>query len=133
MVKHRPTPITIIAIYHLIKASAMLVFILISGSVAFIVPKLFGWINIAFVNAPDLTLVADLVFKIGSAVSIMFVLLVAFYCAAAYGVINLKKWARLATLISSFFEMAVFPAGTIAGILIIWYLLKDEAKSSFKD
>jgi hypothetical protein len=50
---------------------------------------------------------------------------------AGWGLLNLKEWARWLALVLAVFTLFAFPIGTIIGVLIIWYLLQDEAKDAF--
>ena len=51
--------------------------------------------------------------------------------AAAIGLLRLRQWARWLAIVLAALGLLMFPIGTIVGILIIWYLLQDEAKHAF--
>ena len=51
---------------------------------------------------------------------------------AGWGLLNLKEWARWLALVLAIFTLFGFPVGTIIGVLIIWYLLQEEAKDAFE-
>lgn len=62
-------------------------------------------------------------------------LVVAFFAAlplvTAIGLLGLHGWARWVALVLGGLGLIAFPIGTAAGILIIWYMLSDEAKQAF--
>ena len=51
---------------------------------------------------------------------------------AGWGLLRLKQWARWLAFILAIFGLFAFPIGTVIGILIIWYLLKDEVREAFE-
>lgn len=59
------------------------------------------------------------------------VLLGAVDLAAAVGLLRLRPWGRVLAIVLAALGILAFPIGTIAGGLIIWYLLSDEAKQAF--
>jgi len=62
-------------------------------------------------------------------------LVVAFFAAlplvTAIGLLGLHGWARWVALVLGALGLIAFPIGTAAGVLIIWYMLSDEAKRAF--
>ena len=50
----------------------------------------------------------------------------------AYGLWELKSWARTAAIIFAIIGLLGFPIGTIISIIILWYLFKPEIKEAFK-
>lgn len=48
------------------------------------------------------------------------------------GLIMLKEWGRWLAIGLALFMLLVVPFGTLAGILIIWYLLQDNVKVAFE-
>lgn len=62
-------------------------------------------------------------------------LVVAFFAAlplaTAIGLLGLHGWARWLALVLGALGLIAFPIGTAVGVLIIWYLLSDEAKQAF--
>lgn len=54
-----------------------------------------------------------------------------FNVAAVVGLIRLRVWARWLAIGLAALGLLFFPFGTIIGVLIIRYLLKDEAKQAF--
>ena len=51
---------------------------------------------------------------------------------AGWGLLRLKQWARWLAFILAIFGLFAFPIGTVIGVLIIWYLLKDEVREAFE-
>lgn len=51
--------------------------------------------------------------------------------AAVVGLLRLRVWARWLAIGLAALGLLFFPFGTIIGVLIIRYLLKDEAKQAF--
>ncbi|HHF55613.1 MAG TPA: hypothetical protein ENL42_01685 [Thermoplasmatales archaeon] len=51
--------------------------------------------------------------------------------AIAYGLWNLKPWARTVAIIFAIIGLLGFPIGTIISIIILWYLFKPEIKEAF--
>ena len=55
------------------------------------------------------------------------------FLAVAHGIWNSKKWARLAGVILALPGMLEFPAGTLIGIIILYFLLAEKKTGeSFK-
>ena len=54
-----------------------------------------------------------------------------FYFIVGLGLWKLWNIARIVALILSIFSLLAFPIGTIFGIIVIWYLLKDSTHSAF--
>jgi hypothetical protein len=51
--------------------------------------------------------------------------------AGAVGLLRLRPWARISAIALAAISFLIFPIGTIAGGLIIGYMLTDEAKAAF--
>ncbi len=49
-----------------------------------------------------------------------------------WGLLGLKGWARWLSIVMAALSLLAFPIGTIIGVLIIWYLLKDEVRQAFE-
>jgi len=49
----------------------------------------------------------------------------------AIGLLGLHGWARWVALVLAALGLIWFPIGTAVGVLIIWYMLSDEAKHAF--
>ncbi len=70
---------------------------------------------------------------IGLVIWPFFMLAIAAACAAtAWGLWNLKSWARMAAIVLAILQLFFFPIGTVFGAVIIWYLWKDpDALAAF--
>ena len=53
--------------------------------------------------------------------------------AAVVGLLRLREWARMLAIVLAALGLIFVPFGTVAGALIIWYLLTDKAKQAFGD
>lgn len=51
---------------------------------------------------------------------------------SGWGLLQMKSWARWLAIILAILSLFAFPIGTIIGIVIIWYLLKDDIKEAFE-
>ena len=51
--------------------------------------------------------------------------------AAVVGVLRLREWGRWLAMGLAVVGLILIPIHTIVGVLIIWYLLSDEAKHAF--
>ena len=49
----------------------------------------------------------------------------------AWGLWNLRSWARIVAIILAVLNLLSFPIGTILGIIILWYLFKQEIREAF--
>ncbi len=53
------------------------------------------------------------------------------FIAAVVGVLRLREWGRWLAMGLAVVGLILIPIHTIVGVLIIWYLLSDEAKHAF--
>ena len=51
--------------------------------------------------------------------------------AAVVGLLRLREWGRWLAIVLAILGLILIPVHTIVGALIIWYLLRDEAKHAF--
>jgi hypothetical protein len=51
--------------------------------------------------------------------------------SAAIGLLRVRPWGRVLSIVLAAMGLLAFPIGTVVGALIIWYMLSDEAKESF--
>jgi hypothetical protein len=49
-----------------------------------------------------------------------------------FGLLKLQNWARWAAIVLAILGLPGFPVGTVIGILILIYLLGDEARIAFE-
>jgi len=52
--------------------------------------------------------------------------------AGAIGLLRLRPWGRILTIVLAAMGLFAFPIGTVIGALIIWYMFGDEAKEAFE-
>lgn len=50
----------------------------------------------------------------------------------ARGLLEMKNWARWCAIVLAIFSLPGFPIGTIAGILILVYLVKEDTSALFE-
>lgn len=48
-----------------------------------------------------------------------------------WGLLRMRSWARVLALILGILGLFAFPVGTVIGVLIIWYLLKEDVRQAF--
>jgi hypothetical protein len=118
----RPDGVTIIAVYEFLSA----------------IPGLIGLCAILVFAVPGTLAGGD---GIGDAAVALFVLGIVLLLIGAgallsvitgWGLLGLKGWARWLAIVLAALSLPLFPIGTIIGVLIIWYLLKDEVRQAFE-
>ncbi|MFL6448226.1 MAG: hypothetical protein ACJ746_11130 [Bryobacteraceae bacterium] len=70
---------------------------------------------------------------IGLGVAAFFVLLGLPSIIGGWGLVRLRPWARVFTLVVSVFHLLHVPFGTALGVYGLWVLLSDEAKMILSD
>lgn len=63
---------------------------------------------------------------VGSIVAITILALSLPGLIAGLGLLRLRPWSRLLTLVLAVFDLMAFPIGTIFGLYAIWVLVQDE-------
>jgi hypothetical protein len=119
----RPDGITIIAIIELVLAA----------------PFFLGALAILFFAVPAVLMYARhpmglLAPLFGLAIGILFsaafgVLLT----IAGIGMLSMRNWARIMTIILAIVMLPGFPVGTLLGVAALWYLFQDEVKALFDE
>jgi len=115
----RPDGVSLIAIYHFAMALPFLIgtFALIFALVAVLVSM----------EPPDVIWPL-----LGISVGLFFCLLFTLaFILVGVGLWQLWPWARWAAIVLAILLLPCFPVWTAIGVLIIWYLLQDEAKRAF--
>lgn len=51
---------------------------------------------------------------------------------AGYGLLKLRPWARILTIVLAIFELIHFPFGTALGVYALWVLLSSEGAAQFR-
>ena len=116
----RPDGVTLISVWFIIRA--IIPFLGAAAIVIFALPAV-------ITN----TYGSDRYFAVGG-VSFGFFLvacLVVLNVAAAVGLLRLREWGRWLAIGLAALGLIMIPIGTIAGGLILWYLLSDRAKPAF--
>ena len=116
----RPDGVNLIAIYHLVMSVPFFI-----GSCAIVVFAIAPVLMEA--GGPD---VFWALFGIGIGLFFCALFAIAFLLVAI-GLWKLWPWARWAAIVLAVFMLPAFPIWTAIGVLIIWYLLQDEAKQAF--
>lgn len=76
---------------------------------------------------------APIISLIGLGVAAFFVLLGLPSIIGGWGLLKLRPWARVFTLVLSGFHLLHVPFGTALGVYGFWVLLSDESKLIFSD
>ena len=50
---------------------------------------------------------------------------------AGVGMLSMRNWARIMTIILAIVMLPGFPVGTLLGVVALWYLFQDEVKALF--
>lgn len=116
----RPTGVTLIAIFYILTAIPSLV-----GTVMFIIE----FIGPVLSDGLGEGLLVNIWAYLLGIVATLFYGILAF--AAGYGLWQSKGWSRSLAIFMSIFLLFAFPVGTVIGVLIIWYLRKQEVKDTF--
>lgn len=117
----RPDKVALIAVWFGISAVLSLFLAVIS------VLMLFGFLLPEIGNDPEAGMVT---FGLSSGV-FLFSGLGVLNIAAVVGVLQLREWGRWLAMVLAIMGLLFIPIGTIVGVLIIRYLLTDEAKHAF--
>ena len=99
-------------------------FLLLFGGIA-------GIIGIADESGEGL-LAIPILGVIGTVIFVISLLLSLPGIIAGYGLINFKPWARVLTLVLSFFHILNVPFGTALGVYGMWVLFSPEATAMFE-
>ena len=51
---------------------------------------------------------------------------------AGWGLLGMKQWARWLAFVLAILGLFAFPIGTVIGVVIIWYLLKQDVREAFE-
>ena len=114
--------VTLVSVYHFIRAALML----LAALALIALPFLVG----AFAEGDrDAILWTSIV----SIVSLVFVVLVFLLnLIVGLGLLRMKEWARILAMVLAIFRLLNFPVGTVIGGLTIWYLLQEPVAREFR-
>jgi hypothetical protein len=117
----RPDGVTIIAIIEFVLAAPFFL-----GALAilfFAVPGVLMYTRYPMgVLAPLFGLAIGILFS--TAFGVLFVI-------AGIGMLNMRSWARIMTIVLAILMLPGFPVGTLLGVVALWYLFQDEVKALF--
>jgi len=119
--RRRPDYVTLIAIYHFIGAGLGLLAVL-------------GLIVLAVaisVTAYDEVALVWSLFSIGVGIVLAGITGI-LDLAVAIGLLRLRPWARWVAIVLAILGLPGLPVGTVAGVLILVYLLGDEGRRAFE-
>lgn len=69
---------------------------------------------------------------LGSFAAVFVALLAIPGLVAGYGLLKLRPWARILTIVLAIFELIHFPFGTALGVYALWVLLSSEGAAQFR-
>jgi hypothetical protein len=69
---------------------------------------------------------------IGSFAAVLLALLAIPGLIAGYGLLKLRPWARILTIVLAVFELIHFPFGTALGVYSLWVLLSSAGAAEFQ-
>jgi hypothetical protein len=118
----RPDGLTIVSIWHYLSGG---IFLLVTVVVAFMTLA-FG-LGAVFHEAE--LVIPSFIFGI---ITLAFMALAILNMIIGYGLWILKPWARTAAMALAMVSLLFVPIGTIAGALILWYLLKPDVAVFFE-
>lgn len=117
----RPDALTIISIWFYLAGAFLL---LVTAAVAFMA-LVFG---IGAVAEDMGLLIPTAVFGV---ITLAFMALSILHLVVGYGLWILKPWARIGAIALAIVSLLFMPIGTIAGALILWYLLQPQSAAIF--
>ena len=119
----RPDGVTILAIWYLVLGAGAGF-----GACATLIPA--GIISVADDMPAGGRLIASLLLGLGLSIT---VLMFAVCMLVAWGLWNLKDWARIAALVLALIHLPFFPMGTVIGGATLWYLTSHpEGQAAFR-
>ncbi len=120
----RPEGVSIISIYFYIAAG-----LLVLGACAMVaVPFIVG---IAASQDPDARVAVPIVTMVVAVIMLFLLAMAVAYAGVAWGLWNLKPWARIGAIVLAVLSLTSVPVGTILGGLILWYMFQQEARAAF--
>jgi hypothetical protein len=96
-----------------------------------IVGGAYGIVGAVAHHEPEAFFALPIIAIIGSAISILLLLLSAPAIIGGIGLIIFKPWARILTIIVSALHLLNFPLGTALGIYGLWVLLSQDSLHCF--
>jgi hypothetical protein len=118
----RPDGVTVAAAYHYLIAVLFL-----CGTLIMTIPTFILGV-VALAEEPDAILGAAAT----GLIAVVLMILCLIYLAAGYGLWKLRLWGRTTALALALVGLLAFPIGTIAGAILLWYLLRPEVAEHFR-
>jgi len=120
--------IKILGILHIVYAGLVL---LVGLIVLVVMGGIAGFLGANPDRYSDSQVAPPILALIGFGVFVFLLLLSLPGIIAGFGLLGLKEWARIMTIVLSAFELLSVPFGTALGIYGLWVLLKPESESLF--
>ena len=121
LLSQRPDGLTVISIWFYLSGAF---FLIVTASVAFMALA-FG---VGAVAKDMGMLIPTAIFAI---ITLAFMALSILNLVVGYGLWIQKPWARIGAIALALVSLLFMPIGTLAGALILWYLLKPEITAGF--
>jgi hypothetical protein len=120
-VTERPESVTLIAIYQFVTGTILLLFSCLLAAAAF--PAFLFTVG----RAEDVLLVTVL----GAGALALLITLGAASFAVGWGLLRMRRWARLGAIVLAVFALIGFPVWTIAAAFVLIYLIGPEGRTAF--
>ena len=118
----RDDGIKLIAIYHFVIAGLILL-----GTLFILAIPLF-----AVVASPADPRGAFVALLVMGSIFLVLVLLAILYIATGVGLWRRQEWARWVTIVLAVLGLFNVPIGTVIGLFILWFLLRDDVQAEFR-
>jgi hypothetical protein len=89
-------------------------------------------ISLAGHHDPDSLVALSILGVVGAALFVLFLALSVPGIVAGWGLLNLRPWARILTIVLSALNLLNFPVGTAIGVYGLWVLLNQETEAMFR-
>lgn len=121
--RRRPDGITVLAIWYAVLASGSLM-----GACATTIPM--GVLSVARDVPPGGRFLISALVGFGVAVALA---CAAIFAVVAWGLWQLREWARIGALLLAILHLPFFPVGTLIGALSLWYLTSHpDGRAAFQ-
>jgi hypothetical protein len=120
-VTERPESVTLIAIYQFVTGTILLLFSCLLAAAAF--PAFLFTVG----RAEDVLLVTVL----GAGALSLLITIGAASFAVGWGLLQMRRWARLGAIVLAVFALIGFPVWTIAAAFVLIYLIGPEGRTAF--
>lgn len=118
----RPAGVTVIAAYHFFRVALMLLGIAALIALPFLVNVSAPGDRDAFVWTSFFSVIGIVFLGLALVVNLV----------VGLGLLRLKEWARITSIVLGVLRLLAFPIGTVIGVLTIWYLLQEHVSEEFR-